>query len=120
MVRKDIKIKIKEHKKEILIVAGTTITAGVLGYLGIKGIKWNTAHKIKGEKIIDALTKSNDIDLKLDTATVTEAWKEGEWINFILNDFKPADIGKLGIELMDKVPEINQDTILTCVLSTTN
>lgn len=117
MTRKDIKIKIEEHKKEILIVAGTTITAGVLGYLGIK---WNTAHKIKGEKIIGALTKSNDIDLKLDTATVTEAWKEGEWINFILNDFKPADIGKLGTELMDKVPEINQDTILTCILGTTN
>ena len=117
MTRKDIKIKIEEHKKEILTVVGTTITVGVLGYLGIK---WNTAHKIKGEKIIDALTnKSNDIDLKLDTATVTEAWREGEWINFILNDFKPADIGKLGTDLMSKVPEINDDTILTCVLSTT-
>lgn len=117
MTRKEIKDKIKEHRKEILIVAGTTITAGILGYLGIK---WNIAHNAKGMKIIDALSRSNDIDLKLDTATVTEAWREGEWTNFILNDFKPADIGKLGAELIEKVPEINEDMVLTCVLSTTN
>lgn len=126
MTRKEIKDKIKEHRKEILIVAGTTITAGVLGYLGIK---WNAAHNAKGMKIIEALSNSSsgrypwadgNTSLKLDTATVSEVWREGEWTNFILNDFKPADIGKLGAELIEKVPEINEDMVLTCVLSTTN
>lgn len=126
MTRKEFKDKIKEHKTEVLIVAGTTITAGVLGYLGIK---WNAAHNAEGMKIIEALSNSNgfgmskrtdrNISLKLDTATVSEAWREGNWMNFILNDFKPADIGKLGAELMEKVPEINEDMVLTCVLSTT-
>lgn len=117
---------IKEHKKELIIGTVSAVGVGVLGYFGVKRLTKNpdqvtfipryvSGTKFKGEEFIEA---------HLEAATVTEAWKEfweggSETTNLILNDFKPADIGKLGEELIEKVPGVTEDTVLTCVLGTT-
>lgn len=116
MTKKEIFCKIKENKKEILIGAGALIGVGILGYLGVKA-----SSSVKVDDVINSLPdlSSNDFDLSLDGATVTEAWREGEFVNLILNDFKAEDIGMLGSELLEKIPEVTEDTVLTCIMSTT-
>lgn len=127
---------IKEHKKEILIGSLATVGTGVLAYLGIKKIAnlnptIDSLESIMsiGEKgqILDGVESLSDsiLDISLDSGiTVTEAWKEidkdgTEFVSLILNDFKPADIGKLGEDLVKNVPGITEETILTCMMGST-
>lgn len=88
MKKDEVKAWIKEHKRVIIIGAGSAIVIGVLGYLGVK------SYKTKGTVL--GICNKIEVDIKLDNATVTEAWKELGNVNMILDDFKVTDIGELG------------------------
>lgn len=109
MKKDEVKAWIKEHKKVILIGAGFVVATGVLGYLGIK------SYKTKGN-VMGIVHKIEDLDIKLDKATVTEAWKELGNVNMILNDFKIGGIGELGKDFIKNIPKVTEDTTLSCII----
>lgn len=109
MKKNEVKAWIKEHKKGIMIGAGFVVVAGVLGYLGIK------SYKTKGT-VAGIVHKIEDLDIKLDKATVTEAWEELGNVNMILNDFKVSDIGELGKDFIKNIPNVTEDTTLSCII----
>ena len=107
----------KEHKKVLLIGACSTVVVGTLGYFGVKIKK--AGNGTAASKVLGGLKQCEDINVDLDTATVTEAWKEDGLYDFILNDFKVSDIGKLGEDMVKNIPDITEDTTLTCIMGTT-
>lgn len=113
MTRQEMWNYIKEHKKQIIIGTIAAVGTGALIVLGVK--KKSNAKSLS----VVSTALNEDIDIHLDTATVTEAWKEGGFINLILNDFKCKDIGELGKDLAKNIPEITEDTTLTCIIGST-
>lgn len=109
MKKNEVKAWIKEHKTEILIGTGTTIVVAILGYLGIKSRK-------TGKTVSEIIGGYDQLDIKLDSATVTDMWSEDGLPNMILNDFRVRDIGVLGKDLIKNVPNVTEDTLLTCIM----
>lgn len=109
MKKNEVKAWIKEHKRGILIGAGFVVVAAALGYLGVK------SYKTKGT-VLGIVHKIEDLNIKLDKATVTEAWTELGNVNMILNDFKVGDIGELGKDLIKNIPNVTEDTTLSCII----
>lgn len=117
--------KVKEHRGEIFIATLTTVGVGAMAYFGIKKF---SSIKISGQNNIDKLlegaSKSYEYSLehpviKCDHVSVTDLWNEGGFTNMIINDFTASDMGKVGEELMEHIPEIKPDTILSACLNTT-
>lgn len=61
-----IKTWIAEHKGALIVGAGTAVSIGILGYLGVK------SYKSTGS-ILGTVSGIKDLDIELDKATVTEA-----------------------------------------------
>lgn len=109
MSKNKIKAWLKEHKMELLVGVGTTALVVFLAWLGIKQRK-------AGKPVLGIVHEIEDIDIKLDTATVTEAWKELGGVNMILNDIKVSDLGELGKDMIKNIPNVTEDTDVSCIL----
>lgn len=108
MNRYEIKRWIREHKVEILVCGFEATMVGFAVALGIKARK-------SGKPVLGIVHEIKDVNVKLDTATVTEAWTELGGVNMILNDFKVSDIGKLGEDLIKNIPNVTEDTTVSCI-----
>lgn len=104
-----IKAWLKEHKVELLVGAGATALVVFLAWLGIKQRK-------AGKPVLGIVHEIEDIDVKLDTATVNEAWKELGGVNMILNDIKVGDLGELGKDMMKNITNVTENTEVSCIL----
>lgn len=109
MKKNEVKAWVEEHKRGILIGAGFIVVAAVLGYLGVK------SYKTKGT-VAGIVHKIEDLDIKLDKATVSEAWTELGGVNLILNDLKVGDIGELGKDFIKNIPNVTEDSTLSCII----
>lgn len=100
----------KEHMVEILVCGIGIATIGICVALGIKTRK-------SGKPALGGIIHDiKDIDVKLDTATVTEAWTELGGVNLILNDIKVNDIGELGRDMIKNIPNVTENTTVSCIL----
>ena len=100
--------KVKEfwndHKVAILIAGGTIVSVASIA-IGVKC-------KVKPKRLAEsaaALAKIVDIPIPENFAvgTIAELWKEGDWVDAIVNDITTNDIGRLGQEFVKHglVPE---------------
>lgn len=112
MNKEKVKNYIKRNWVPIAIVAISAVGTGVLVSSCIKSCKAPVYVPVSAEKL--SVGATNVPDLKLDVATVTEAWDwDGDpWL--ILNDLKVSDLGKLSEELIEKIPGVTGDSIITC------
>lgn len=86
---------VNEHKTEI-VLTGTAVLAVTLCAIGVK-------KKIAPQKLVEVLPDlADNVDIPTDFAVgeITELWKEGEWLNAIVNEITTNDIGRLGDEFV--------------------
>lgn len=83
---------VKKHKAEF-ITAGVAVASCIaLGAIDIKT-------KFKFPKSRSSV-KNLDIPTEFNVGSITDLWKEGEWLNAIVADVKVKDIGRLGEEFV--------------------
>ena len=95
MDKKKIKKFVNEHKIAI-ISAGAGALGVTLCIIGVKA-------KINPRKIVDAIPDlADNVDIPTDFAVgeIAELWKEGEWLNAIVNNVTTTDLGRLGEEFV--------------------
>ncbi len=110
----------KEHKKAIIIATGVTIGTAVGVVLTKKLVLKNNEIPVLFSGVFKNGKTAYDVKPigTFDTCSVVDLWKEGDWLNSVMDDIKVSDVGKFGEDLMKNVPGITKDTILSAVLST--
>ena len=111
---------IKKNKGKIAIIAASTIGAGALVLLSVKGC--NSVKQTMASLPVRQLSEREQLlsNVKLATATVTDIWDDGGDPWLILNDLKVSDLGKLSEELIEKIPGVTGDTLITCDMGLLN
>lgn len=109
MNKNKIKRFMNEYKVEI-ISAGAVALGIALCAIGIKS-------KLNPEKIVKAIPDlADNVDIPTDFAVgeITELWKEGEWLNAIVNNVTTKDLGRLGDEFVKHgvVPDKTKVTMM--------
>ena len=109
MNMKKLKDFVNEHKTEIIFVGGMVLTV-TLCAIGVR-------KKFASPKLVVALPDlANNVDIPADFAVgeITELWKEGEWLNAIVNEVTTKDLGRLGEEFVKRgiVPDDTKVTML--------
>lgn len=109
MSKEKIKRFLSGHKFEIVSV-GAIVLGVTLCAVGIK-----TKPSLK--KVVDNIPDlANNVDIPTEFAVgkITELWKEGEWLNAIVNDVTVKDLGHLGDEFVKHgiVPDKTKVTML--------
>lgn len=109
MNKNRIKRFVNEHKVEI-ISAGAMALGIALFAIGIKS-------KLNPEKIVNAIPDlANNVDIPTDFAVgeISGLWKEGEWLNAIVNNVTTKDLGRLGDEFVTHgiVPDETKVTMM--------
>lgn len=105
-----IKTWIAEHKGALIVGAGTAVSIGILGYLGVKSYKstWDVEGVLHGIK---------DLDISLDKAMVIGALTRRDGgAEMCLTNLRIRDIGELGEDLMKNVPNVTADSAFMCIL----
>lgn len=103
---------VKEHKKEILIGAGTMISIGLLSYLGIKHSKKNSIciPTIEDDRITNYVVKGLD-RVERYSEDCLDLWLEGS---------KLSELGVLGENIKEGIPNTTSDTMVYGVLQLLN
>ncbi len=111
---------VKEHKKAIVIAAGVTVGTAVSVILTKKLVLNNNKIPVLFQGVLKNCKTAYDVKPigTFETCRVVDLWKEGDWLNSVMDDIKVSDIGKLGEDLMKNVPGITEETMLSAVLST--
>ena len=100
-----------DHKVAILIAGGTILSVALVA-VGIKC-------KAKSKKLLAntaELAENMDIPVGFAVGEVTELWKEGGWLNAIVNNITVDDIGRLGDEFV-KQGVVPDGTNISMILS---
>ena len=90
-----IKRFVSEHQTKIILVGGT-VFAVALCAIGVRG-------KFATRKLTGAISDiANDVDIPTGfvVGEITDLWREGEWLNAIVNEVTTKDIGRLGEEFV--------------------
>ena len=106
---------VKDHKKDILVGAITTVTA----VCGIALFVMGKKKSLIPVEFTGVIQTPNAKDIHVadwNVGTLTDCWREGGWINLIAKDFTVADAGKLGEELL-KIDGVTADTVLQTVMT---
>lgn len=109
---------VKTHKKEIAIAVGLTVVG--IAYVHMC-VKFDAEHEAVGSKIQEALRKAEEAEKN---GGVHDIFKEtlanGETcISAIIGDMVPADLGKLGEEMM-AFDGVSHDTKANVIVSCRN
>lgn len=109
MNKEKLKKFVSEHKTEIVLASGAVLTV-VLCVIGVK-------KKFAPQKLVGTLPDlADNVDIPTDFAVgeITELWKEGEWLNAIVNEVTTQDLGRLGDEFVKKgiVPDGTKVTMI--------
>lgn len=110
MDKKKVKEFVNTHKKEIALTA-VTVIGGALVYAITK--KKLTLNPDTVKCVFNRVEDLNKPEMNL--GTITELWKEGDYVNAIVNDFTVADIGRLGEELC-KIDGVTPETTVTALV----
>lgn len=97
MNKEKMKKFLNEHKVEI-ISAGAVVLGVALYAIGVKA-------KSTTKKIVDVIPDlADNVDIPTDFAVgeLTDLWKEGEWLNAIVNNVTTKDLGRLGDEFVNR------------------
>lgn len=99
---------VNEHKKELVLVGGAALTVA-LYTIGSK-----KKPMLHGPVILRDLADNVDIPTGFAVGEITELWKEGDWLNAIVNEVTTKDLGRLGEEFVKHgiVPEHTNVTML--------
>ena len=110
MKQKKVKEFVNTHKKEIALTA-VTVIGGALVYAITKKKPTPNSDAVKCVfNRVEDLTKP-----EMNLGTITELWKEGDYVNAIVNDFTVADLGRLGEELC-KIDSVMPETTVTALM----
>ena len=118
MNKEKMKNFIKENWVPIAIVAMAAVGTGTITLFCIKTLK-SLSYTPPQPRQLSELEQAIS-GLKLDAATVTDAWEDDGDPWFILNGLKVSDLGKLGEELIEKVPGVDENTLITCDMGLLN
>lgn len=104
---------VEAHKKEIALAALATVTAGV-GIVLCKKLPFFKAEVTTlPKKIIDS---DLAIPENLKICTMTALWKEGDYVNSIVNNVCLSQMGEFGIELIDNLDCIEPDVPVDLII----
>lgn len=111
---------VKEHKKAIVIAAGGTVGTAVMVILTKKLVLNNNKIPVLFQGVLKNGKTAYDVKSigTFETCRVVDLWKEGDWLDGVMDDIKVSDLGEFGEDLMKNVPGITEDTILGMALST--
>ncbi len=100
---------VDEHKTN-LIVAGGVVLAVALFAAGAR--KKLPTH---GTVILSDIVDNVDIPTEFAVGEIAELWKDGEWLNAIVNEVTTTDLGRLGEEFV-KCGIVPNDTNVTMLI----
>lgn len=100
---------VSEHKTKIIFVGGVTLIVALCA-IGMK--KRFASHKLVD--VIPDLADNVDIPTGFAVGEITELWREGEWLNAIVNEVTTKELGRLGDEFVKHgiVPDDTKVTML--------
>lgn len=102
MKKDEFKKWVKEHKKGILIGVGATVAL-----IALKPLK----------KWYDYISWEQELPLDLKTGCVESATEYMDYIETYLCGIKSSDMGDLGKELAEKLPNVTEDTTFYAILN---
>ena len=102
---------VKTHKKEIALTALATVTTGV-GIVLCKKLPSTKTWNVTLPKRISDL----NIPENLKTCDMTALWKEGDYVNSIVDNVCLSQMGEFGVELIDNLDCIEPDVPVSLII----